>query len=55
MKYRVLIETMDGESFVKTIDSNSDSTVICEQVFDETPNVRSVEVISYNSKEVFFL
>jgi hypothetical protein len=55
MKYQVLIETIDGQSFVETIDSNSDTNSICERIFNQTPNVRSVEVVCYNSKETFFL
>ena len=51
MKYQVLIETLDGQTFTQMIESNSDSNGICERIFNETPNVRSVEVTCYNSNE----
>lgn len=44
MKYHVLIETLDNEVFIEEIESNSKSSVLCERIFNQTPNVRSVEV-----------
>ena len=53
MKYHVLIETLDGQAYAQVIESNSKSDAICDQIFNETPNVRSVEVKCYNSNETF--
>ena len=53
MKYHVLIETLDGQAYTQVIESNSKSDAICDQIFNETPNVRSVEVKCYNSNETF--
>jgi hypothetical protein len=44
MKYKVTIETLNGECFQETMESNSKSSVLCDRIFNQTPNVRSVEV-----------
>jgi hypothetical protein len=44
MKYKVLIETLDHQVFVQEVESRSKSDVLCERIFNQTPNVRSVEV-----------
>jgi len=44
MTYIVTIETLNGEYFQEIVETNSESSVLCEHIFNQTPNVRSVEV-----------
>lgn len=44
MKYRVTIETLDYKVFQYDVESSSKSCTLCERIFNQTPNVRSVEV-----------
>jgi hypothetical protein len=44
MKYRVTIETLDHQVFQYDVESSSKSSTLCERIFNQTPNVRSVEV-----------
>jgi len=44
MTYIVTIETLNGECFQEIVETNSESSVLCERIFNQTPNVRSVEV-----------
>lgn len=44
MKYRVTIETLDYQVFQYDVESPSKSSILCERIFNQTPNVRSVEV-----------
>ena len=44
MTYIVTIETLSGQCFQEIVETNSESSVLCECIFNQTPNVRSVEV-----------
>ena len=43
-KYTVTIETLDDKVFQHTIESKLKSSTLCEQIFNQTPNVRGVDV-----------
>ena len=44
MRYRITIETLDGQRFVDYARSRCNSDTLCERIFNQTPNVRRVEV-----------
>lgn len=44
MKYSVTIRTLTGQVFTDVVKSNCRSDTLCERIFNQTPNVRSVEV-----------
>lgn len=43
-EYKVVIETLSGQIFTDIVQSKSTSSTLCERIFNQTPNVRSVEV-----------
>jgi len=44
MKYCITIETLDRQVFQYDVESSTKSSTLCERIFNQTPNVRSVEV-----------
>jgi hypothetical protein len=44
MNYHVMITTLDGQVHSYDVESKSKSSTLCERLFNQTPNVRSVEV-----------
>jgi len=48
MKYRVTIETLNDHVFQYEVDSNSSSASLCDKIFNETPNIRGVDVRPVN-------
>lgn len=42
--YQVTIETLDNQVFQYEVNSNSSSSTLCNKIFNQTPNVRGVDV-----------
>jgi hypothetical protein len=42
--FKVTIETLDHQVFQYEVNSNSSSTKLCDKIFNQTPNVRGVDV-----------
>lgn len=44
-RYKVTIETLNHQVFQYEVNSNSSSAKLCDKIFNQTPNIRGVEVI----------
>lgn len=46
--YKITIRTLNGEEHCYDVSSNSDSDCLCQAIFNQTPNVRQVQVTLNN-------